>query len=505
VLTALALAPSALAATVSGAGGTLTYAAADGTANDVTFAPSGAAVRVTRNTANDTDGTLTASGTCATVTPNQIVDCTGITAVAADARDGSDRLDASALAVPVTLTGGPGNDSLTGGAGNDLLSGGDDDDFLDGGAGNDTASGGNGDDAFRNAFTVGGPSDADVYAGGDGFDSIDETASAGGVNVTLDDAANDGAPGEGDNVHSDLEGVNNGFFGPNGGDDAITGGPAANTLDGGPGSDTVDGGAGNDQLSGGPGNDTVRARDGFADVVTCGPGGDTAIVDTLDSVAGDCEAVDRADAGNAFDDRAPAVGFAAPGASARLPSAKPTLLVADASDDRGVAKVDFLDGATPLCTATSAPYSCNFSPKGTDVGTNVLIAVVTDSSGQTATAIRTVAVEQFAAPLSARLTPARDTRAPFAFRTSGRVTLPAGVTPSQACTAGQVSVQAKAGSRTLSTRRVSLRRDCTYTSSVTFSSRSRFGRSRSLRFTARFLGNTVLRAARATSRTGQVR
>jgi hypothetical protein len=499
VLAVLAFAPDALAAATVGMSGTSVTYTGDATSNDGQFAQSGSTVTVTAGSGDTLTAVAPCTGGGATVT------CTGATAVAAEGREGDDQLVATGtFTLPMTLTGGAGNDVLTARSGNDQLDGGEDDDTLNGGPGNDAVSGGNGNDSFINAFTTG--PDADAYTGGDGFDDITETAAAGGVTVTLDDAAGDGATGEGDNVHSDIEAVNvNEQFGANNGDDTLVGGASANTLVGGAGSDTVDGGAGDDQLTGGPGNDTLRARDGFPDVVTCGPGADTAIVDTLDSVSGDCEAVDRAEAGNAFDDRAPAIGFAAPALGARLPSNKPTLLVTDATDDRGVAKVDFLDDATLLCTATTAPYTCSYQPKATDVGANTLIAVVSDTTGQTATAVRTVSVDQFAAPLSARLTPARDTRAPFAFRITGRLTLPAGVLPSQACTAGQVSVQVKAGSRTLSTRRASLRGDCTYGSSVSFSRRSRFGRARSLRFTARFLGNTVLKAARASSRTGRVR
>jgi hypothetical protein len=499
VLAILALAPSALAATVTATGGTATYTGVDGADSNVTFARSGTTLQVTRAGGD----VLTAVAPCTQNGANE-VDCTNINAVIANGGGGSDQFVADSLTIPITLNGGAGNDSLTGGSGNDQLDGGNDDDTLNGGPSNDTVSGGNGDDSFVNQFTAG--PDADVYAGGDGFDDITETAGSGAVTVTLDDAAGDGAPGEGDNIHSDVEAVNvNEQLGANNGDDTIVGGPSANTLVGGPGNDTVDGGAGDDRLSGGPGNDTIRARDGYADVVTCGPGGDTAVVDTFDSVAADCESVDRADGGNAFDDRAPTAAFAAPGAGARLPSGKATLLVADATDDRGVAKVEFLDGGTVLCTTTTAPYTCPFQPGGTNVGANTLIVVVTDTAGQTATAIRAVTVDAFAAPLSSRLTPARDTRAPYSFKLTGRIALPAGVTPSQACTAGQVSVQVKAGKRTLSTRRTNLRRDCTYTASVSFASRRRFGSARSLRFSARFLGNNVLKADRATSRTGRVR
>ena len=502
VLAALALAPGALAATVTATGGTATYSAVDGAATDVTFTQTGVAP-ATLHVNRQSGDVLTAGAGCSQNGANQ-VDCTNITAVVANGASASDQMVADTLTLPITLNGAAGNDVLTGGSGNDKIDGGADDDSLTGGPGNDTVSGGDGNDSFINTFAAG--PDADVYSGGSGFDDITETASSGGVNVTLDDAAGDGAPGEGDNVHSDIEAVNvNEQFGANGGDDTLVGSPSANTLVGGAGNDTIDGGDGNDQLSGGPGNDTIRARDGYPDVVTCGPGADTATVDTLDSVAGDCETVDRAAAGNAFDDRAPTVSFAAPAVGARLPSGKPTQLVADAADDHGIARVDFLDGGTTLCTTSTAPYSCLFQPGGANVGANTLIVIVTDTAGQTATAIRAVTVDPFTVPLSARLTPARDTRAPYAFRLSGRITLPAGVTAGQACTAGQVSVQVKAGKRTLSTRRTNLRRNCTYASSVSFASRRRFGSARSLSFRARFLGNNVLKAARATSRTGRVR
>ena len=42
----------------------------------------------------------------------------------------------------------------------------------------------------------------------------------------------------------------------------------------------------------GPGDDTLRARDGKADRVRCGPGHDVAVVDKRDRVSG-CEVVRR--------------------------------------------------------------------------------------------------------------------------------------------------------------------------------------------------------------------
>lgn len=99
------------------------------------------------------------------------------------------------------------------------------------------------------------------------------------------------------------------------------------------------------------------------------------------------------------------------------------------------------------------------------------------------------------------MTASRDRVAPYRFRTSGTLALPAGVTQAQGCSAGVVSVQVKRGATTVSTRRANLRRNCTYSSSVTFTNRRRLGSSGRLRFTARFLGNTVLERKTAQTRT----
>lgn len=102
------------------------------------------------------------------------------------------------------------------------------------------------------------------------------------------------------------------------------------------------------------------------------------------------------------------------------------------------------------------------------------------------------------------MTPASDVRAKFRFRTSGRLTLPSGISRSTGCK-GRVSVQVKRGSVTLSTRRVSLRKDCTYSSTVTFSDARRFAKVKRLKLTARFLGNTRVSPATAPARLARVR
>lgn len=167
--------------------------------------------------------------------------------------------------------------AITGTAGNDTLTGTPADDTIYGRAGNDTIAGAAGND------TLDGGAGADDLRGDAGQDAATYPAATAPVRVTLDNEADDGVAGEGDNVHDDVEDVYGG-----GGGDTLTGSDAANTLDGGAGNDTLVGGAGVDGLYGGDGDDTVNARDNGVDTVDCGPGTDTYIVDRDDVVTG-CE------------------------------------------------------------------------------------------------------------------------------------------------------------------------------------------------------------------------
>lgn len=177
---------------------------------------------------------------------------------------------------------------------------------LHGGAGDDrleTTGGGwaslhpgDGDDAV-----VGGPADdmvwpsrgADRLSGGGGRDTVhyrpafaeygeDTTQNpVTGVRITPDGVADDGQPGEADNVLGGFEVLEGSWF-----DDAILGGPAG---------ETIDGGLGSDRLEGGGGDDRLEARDGWPDVFSCGAGVDLLRGDAHDAPAagteGDCEAV----------------------------------------------------------------------------------------------------------------------------------------------------------------------------------------------------------------------
>jgi subtilisin-like proprotein convertase family protein len=185
------------------------------------------------------------------------------------------------------LSGRGGNDKLNGGGNADVMSGGNGNDQLTGAGGADFMDGGDGDDQFLEGA---GPSGSDVMIGGDGTsDRVSYTQRTVGLVVSLDNNANDGASGEGDNVRSDVEDVFGGSA-----IDVITGSAVANnlrgnggadTLAGGAGGDTLTGGAGDDTMKGEAGNDTLFARDNNADTEVDGGGGtgDRCQVDAADN------------------------------------------------------------------------------------------------------------------------------------------------------------------------------------------------------------------------------
>ena len=122
--------------------------------------------------------------------------------------------------------------------------------------------------------------------GGEGFDVATYSERTLPLTISLDDLANDGEAGEGDDVRGDVEDVIGGS-----GADVITGSAADNVLAGGDGGDRIDGGAGIDTYAGGDGDDVLLARDGGREQVDCGGGVDTATGDLVDDLFG-CEAAD---------------------------------------------------------------------------------------------------------------------------------------------------------------------------------------------------------------------
>lgn len=235
------------------------------------------------------------------------------------------------------VAGGDGNDILNASTGNDTLSGGAGNDTIYPGPGNDVANGDDGNDILASLQGAETDTGADDLRGGPGADLLDMTNHVPGATITLDDVANDGNSGEGDNYRPDFEqitgtsgndvvvGTNNPDYirsGPGndnikglGGNDDINSGSEDDVVDGGDGNDTIFGEYGNDDLTGGPGTDSlngdisgcsawacpagsdiIRARDGVVDSVNCGAGADQAIIDGIDVLGADgfqlCESVD---------------------------------------------------------------------------------------------------------------------------------------------------------------------------------------------------------------------
>jgi RTX calcium-binding nonapeptide repeat (4 copies) len=256
---------------------------------------------------------------------------------------GNDDLQASYDGQPTTLDGGPGDDLLLGNQGPDVLLGGDGNDSLEGKDGQDRVLAGAGDDTLSGDGSKG--KHADVIDGGPGTDKVDFDWSDGAydavvepVAITLAGGADDGRPGEGDDVrgvetivtgnpgrmigtdaaeHLEVFQVTQpGDLAGGGGNDLLKGSLGPDKVDGGGGDDSIDAGYGDDVVTGGPGrddiaadrrggacgpvfcdlpfgNDTVDARDGERDSIMCGVGQDSVQADPIDVVSPDCETVSR--------------------------------------------------------------------------------------------------------------------------------------------------------------------------------------------------------------------
>jgi Ca2+-binding RTX toxin-like protein len=320
---------------------------------DVQTNATGSNIVITRTgattfTVTDPAGNVTGGGAnCTPAGPAVTVTCQNVTqSIIAVGKDGDDTIAlAPGTDVRAGLFGGNGTDMLTGGdtsdeieggVGNDTLDGGAGEDYLKPGFGSDRVNGGGGNDRIEqqsnsgDADVLSGDADEDfiwsqgggnaqfnggagddlfvqsnftlpveiVMAGGEGEDE----ASLGNVGneaiaVSLDDQANDGAPGSGtSNVHSDVENVDTGS-----GPDIIVGSPGPNTIrsdasrfgfflsDTAGGNDTIDPGGGVDYVYAGGGDDQITATDQVGDMINCGSNpmspldSDTATGDSIDT------------------------------------------------------------------------------------------------------------------------------------------------------------------------------------------------------------------------------
>jgi Ca2+-binding RTX toxin-like protein len=112
---------------------------------------------------------------------------------------------------------------------------------VDGGPGNDRLS-------LLVSGSIRGGAGADVMSGDTGLQAVEYSDHAGPITLTLDDLANDGTPGENDNVRSSIESI----VGTHAADTLI-GNDAAQAINGVDGADHIEGRGGNDNLSGGTG------------------------------------------------------------------------------------------------------------------------------------------------------------------------------------------------------------------------------------------------------------
>jgi Ca2+-binding RTX toxin-like protein len=177
---------------------------------------------------------------------------------------------------PDVIVGTDAADTIRGLGGNDVICGGAGGDIIVDGPGNDTDFGEGGNDFFvADAAATDG---ADSWFGGDGLDLADYENRLAGITLKMDNVANDGVPGELDNVHTDVENIR-GTQGP----DRITGSAARDfvlagngddNIDGLGGDDTLDGQNGNDRINGGDGNDSFPTSPGN-DIMSGGNGNDS--------------------------------------------------------------------------------------------------------------------------------------------------------------------------------------------------------------------------------------
>ena len=155
---------------------------------------------------------------------------------------------------PDDLRGSVGDDTLRGGSGNDQLIGNAGDDFMFGNQDNDTALA---------ACCADG---ADFFEGSTGVDTASYIGRGTAVTVSIDNIANDGSPGEGDDIRLDVENVQGGS-----GNDTLR----ANQFQSGP-----------NRLSGNAGSDSISVTDApvlAGDIADGGSSNDLCFTDSDDT------------------------------------------------------------------------------------------------------------------------------------------------------------------------------------------------------------------------------
>lgn len=282
---------------VGGADGKMLLDSVNGKFEDTTFTIPSKSLTINGDRPEDSIGAIS-SADLITVTSLDA----GLAAVLTiNGGEDNDVVNTSAVAYPVTLLGGNGDDSLTSGAGNDFQHGGHGEDTLMGNGGDDTLNGGDSNDTIFGGGgndLIGGGARDDSIDGGTGDDLIwgDSDFDLAGKRIellfvfhgrdTID--GGDGADtlyGEDDRDKLSGSEGNDLVFGGQGAD-ILNGNQGKDTLYGELGDDTVNGHAGNDSLVGGDGNDSLNG--GVGHDTLCGDAGNDTLIggDGNDGLAG---------------------------------------------------------------------------------------------------------------------------------------------------------------------------------------------------------------------------
>jgi hypothetical protein len=158
-------------------------------------------------------------------------------------------------------------------------------------------------------------------------------------------------------------------------------------------------------------------------------------------------------------------------------------LYALADDDRDVEKVTFFVDGERECTDRRAPYQCKIFPEFVPRDRLSVVAIATDSAGQTSTDIIRFRLPNKLKPKGLSLHADANNRRVFA---DGRLKLPRTVDDRDGCD-GRVEVEVHRQGEVVESDKVKLDRDCEYAVALRVNREGRY------RVTARFLGNDLLR------------
>lgn len=165
-------------------------------------------------------------------------------------------------------------------------------------------------------------------------------------------------------------------------------------------------------------------------------------------------------------------------------------LYAIADDDRELDRVTFYVDGEKACTDREPPFTCRIRPAFVPRDRLTIVAIATDSEGQTATDIGVLKLPKKLKPNRLGLKVDAEGRNAFAH---GELKLPAGVKKKDGCK-GKVLVTLRKGGERVDSAKVKLDKRCEYVARV------RGDRGERYRVTASFRGNDLLKTISAKAR-----